>query len=246
MPAQLILVRHGESTFNAGQIFTGLLDVPLSENGARQCRVVDELLIDAGIRPDLTITTPLRRAHHTAQIIVEDLDLNQPKIDWRLAERDYGCLTGMPKRAVREQFGEQNFFCWRRTVDGRPPAASEAQIAGWDDDLMREDLGPLRVGMSESLRDVIGRVEPAWLELKQSLTAGQTVMVVAHGNSLRALCGIVGALTDDELTELNLPAASPLVFEFDDELRPIHKLGRYLDEETANARAAKVAAEGGT
>lgn len=238
---ELVLVRHGESSFNAEQRFTGLLDVPLTEHGVEQCHEAADLLFEEGIHPEHVVTTPLQRAHHTAQVIVERLGLPVATRDWRLAERDYGWLTNLPKSLVRQIFGEEAFFEWRRTLDGKPPAAPAPLVKSWGE-LAQTDLGPLRPGMSESLREVIARVRPAWLELKQEIGAGRHVLVVAHGNSLRALCALVEQLDDEQIERLNLPSGQPLVYTFVDGVPS----GRYLDPHTAHARAAAVAAEGGT
>lgn len=238
---ELILVRHGESTFNAEQRFTGLLDVPLTDHGRQQCREAAELLLDAELHPEVVITTPLRRAHETAAVIAEAMGLPAASRDWRLAERDYGWLTNLPKSLVKQIFGEEAFFDWRRTIDGKPPAAPAPLVKSWGE-LAKAELGPLRPGMSESLREVITRVGPAWAELHAQITAGRHVLVVAHGNSLRALCALVEDLTDEQIEHLNLPSGQPLVYGFADG----QVTGRYLDPHTAHARAAAVAAEGGT
>lgn len=233
----LILVRHGESTFNAEPRFTGLLDVPLTSAGLRQCDEAADLLKAAGLAPDRVITTPLRRAWQTAELMDARIGLPDPVRDWRLAERDYGVLTNMPKPEVRRTYGERAFFEWRRTVDGKPPAASPEQVASWGE-LAETPLGPLQPGMSESLREVIARVQPLWHEIQQWLAADATVLVVGHGNSLRALCAVVEDLTDAQVEQLNLPTGQPLVYQ--------GGTGRYLDPQTALRRAAEVAAEGGT
>lgn len=238
---ELILVRHGESTFNAEQRFTGLLDVPLTAHGVEQCHEAAELLIDDDLHPDIVITTPLQRAHRTAEVIVQRMGLPAPTRDWRLAERDYGWLTNLPKALVRQIFGDHAFFEWRRTIDGKPPAAHAPMVNSWGA-LAKADLGPLRPGMSESLREVIDRVRPAWAELKAQIDAGHRVLVVAHGNSLRALCALVDELTDEQIENLNLPSGQPLVYRFTGGIATSH----YLDPITAHRRAAAVAAEGGT
>jgi len=238
---ELVLVRHGESTFNAEQRFTGLLDVPLSERGIEQCQEAAKLLVGSGIRPDSVVTTPLQRAWRTADVIVECFGLPPATRDWRLAERDYGWLTNLPKALVKQIFGDEAFFEWRRTMDGKPPMAPAPLVSSWGE-LARAELGPLRPGMSESLREVIHRVRPLWCELQRQLGAGQHVVVVGHGNSLRALCALVEDLTDEHVEKLNLPTGQPLVYSFASD----PPTRRYLDPLTAHARAAEVAAEGGT
>lgn len=239
---ELVLVRHGESTFNAEQRFTGLLDVPLTAHGLEQCHEAADLLIAEEIHPDVVITTGLQRAWRTAEIIVRRLNLGPAERWWRLAERDYGWLTNLPKTLVRQMFGETAFFEWRRTIDGKPPPAPAPLVRSWGALAQTAELGPLRPGMSESLRDVIVRVGPAWQELRTQLLEGRHVLVAAHGNSLRALCALVEELSDEQIEQLNLPSGQPLVYTFND--GQVTK--RYLDPATAHARASAVAAEGGT
>ncbi len=241
VPGLLVLVRHGESQFNADQRFTGLLDVPLTEHGVEQCNEAAELLAQEGIHPDIVVTSPLQRAYRTADVIVQRLGLPAARRDWRLAERDYGWLTNLPKSLVKQIFGEPAFFDWRRTLDGKPPAAPAGLVKSWGE-LARADLGPLRPGMSESLREVIDRVRPAWLELRELIEAGNHVLVVAHGNSMRALCALIEQLDDSQVERLNLPSGQPLVYSFVGG----NPDGRFLDPHTAQLRAAAVAAEGGT
>lgn len=238
---ELVLVRHGESTFNAEQRFTGLLDVPLSPRGLQQCREAAELLIAEQIQPDRLITTPLQRAWRTAEVIAERLGLPPAVRDWRLAERDYGALTNVAKRQARQMLGEEAFFRLRRTMDGKPPPADAEQVAGWAG-LVATGLGPLRPGMSESLREVIDRIRPMWQELQPELATGHHVLLVGHGNSLRAVCALVEQLPDEQVERLNLPTGQPLVYSFGRH----GPTARYLDPHTAYRRAAVVAAEGGT
>ncbi|SYZ32337.1 2,3-bisphosphoglycerate-dependent phosphoglycerate mutase [Propionibacterium australiense] len=242
----LVLVRHGESVYNADQIFTGLLDVDLSERGVAQIGVAARLMADAGLHPRLVVASPLLRATRTAEGIQEVLCPEAAlRLDWRLAERDYGCLTGVPKHECRARWGEEAFFTWRRTLTGRPPAATEEQRAGWPTSSV--ELGPLVLGMSESLADVVERVRPFWAWLRGQLADGEgPVAVVAHGNSLRALCLLMGGVTAAEVERLNIPAAQPLVFETDEHGDPLDRAGSYLDPATAQVEAARVAAEGGT
>lgn len=242
----LALVRHGESVYNADQIFTGLLDVDLSERGVTQIGVAARLMADAGLRPRLLVSSPLLRAARTAEgiraALCPEAALHR---DWRLAERDYGCLTGVPKHECRERWGEEAFFTWRRTLTGKPPAATDEQRAAWR--AGAAELGPLVLGMSESLADVADRVRPFWTQLRERLAAASgPIAVIAHGNSLRALCLLMCELTAAEVERLNIPAAQPLVFQTDECGDPLDRSGVYLDPDTAMAEAAKVAAEGGT
>lgn len=238
----LLLLRHGESIFNAQQVFTGLLDVDLSDHGRQQLAAAAHLIGQTGLRPRLVVTSPLRRATETAEALCTKLELPSPHVVWRLAERDYGCLTGLSKAECRRRYGEEAFFTWRRTIDGKPPAATPEQVASWGP-LAAKDVGPLTPGMSESLREVIARVEPFWRDLRGALHHAD-ILVVGHGNSLRALCTLIDELSDEEVEQLNIPAGHPLRYEFAPDGRVVFR--GYLDPVTAHADAVKVAAEGGT
>ncbi len=223
----VVLLRHGESTFNASQVFTGLLDAGLTDAGAAQLAVAAGLCRAAGILPTVVLTSPMRRALRTTELFCEGLGLPpaHAAVTWRLCERDYGCLTGMAKADARETYGEDAFFTWRRTIDGRP----------------------IVPGSGEALADVIERGRPLWEDVLAPHLArtGETVVVIAHGNSLRALCHLVFGLGEAETENLNIPAGHPLVFTLEGGV-PAPRLGRYLDEASAHRAADAVAAEGGT
>jgi 2,3-bisphosphoglycerate-dependent phosphoglycerate mutase len=259
-PGRLVLLRHGESTANADGSFTGLRDVDLSERGVRQSDAAAALLAAEGIRPDAVFTSQMRRARHTVERVLADLqDLEAPVfVTWRLNERDYGVLTGMPKREVRERYGADLFHTWRRTLDGKPPPMPREERGAFhfvphgevdelegvqvDDD----GAGPAAPGDGESLHDVVLRVRPLWTgPLLGRLGKGETVLVIAHGNSLRALCSIVDDLSDEELEELNLPTAEPIVYDVSDG-RASPRGGRYLDPDRGVLSAIRIAFEGGT
>lgn len=246
----MVLLRHGESEFNAAQVFTGLLDASLTPEGIAQVGIAARLIKEAGLHPDLLVTSPMLRAHQTIDALTHLLPLEHLRAietvtTWRLAERDYGCLTGLSKAECRRRYGEEAFFTWRRTMHGRPPAASAAQRATWVDPPPLRDSGPLVAGDGESLADVVDRVLPVWQETLQPAAAGGgTVLVVAHGNTLRALAAAVGRYTDREVEDLNIPAGHPLVVEVAPDGTP--SPGRYLDGVAARLAAAAVAAEGGT
>lgn len=244
----LVLLRHGESTYNATSTFTGLLDVGLTRDGERQVAIAANLMRAEGILPDLVINSPMRRAHRTTELLLGHLGVDVPvETTWRLAERDYGCLTGVSKAEAVARYGEAAFFRWRRTLHGRPPAASAEQRATWVDPPPLTDLGPLVAGAGESLHDVVVRVRPLWEEeLRERLTDGATVAVVAHGNTLRALIAVIDALTDPEIEDLNIPAGHPLTYDVDHLGHARPRGGRYLDDAAAAVAAARVAAEGGT
>ncbi len=249
----LVLVRHGESTANAEGTFTGSRDVDLSERGVEQSHDAAALLAAEGIVPDVVITSRMRRARHTAATMLKDLeDVAAPVLaTWRLNERDYGLLMGMPKAEVRERFGQERFHSWRRTLHGTPPPLPAAQQAGLelvplDDDPADPQNGGFP-GKGESLHDVVLRVKPLWEgRLLEHLSAGETVLVVAHGNSLRALSAIIDGLDDTELEELNLPTAQPIVYEVDPKGVAVPRGGRYLDPDTAVLQAIRILFEGGT
>ncbi len=244
----LLLLRHGESVFNASKTFTGLLDVGLTPAGERQVGVAARLIREAGLHPDLVLRSPMRRAIRTADLLLDALGLDGVPLaaSWRLSERDYGCLTGVSKSDARARHGQEAFFTWRRTMHGRPPAASADQVASWREPAPLAEAGPLRPGMGESLHDVVERVAPLWDELRERLARGDSVFVVSHGNTLRALCAVMTGLTDEETEHLNIPAGHPLVFRVDAAGRVHPRAGTYLDHDAASAAAERVAAEGGT
>ena len=256
MPAagdpRLVLLRHGESVLNAGGVFTGLLDVRLTPAGEEQVGVAARLLAERGLRPGLIVTPPMLRALRTPELLLAGLaardavDADVPRVvTWRLCERDYGALTGLAKADARALLGEHDFFALRRTIDGRPPPASAQQRAAWPATPVA-DRGPLMPGAGESLADVIGRVTPVWTgTIRPALASGTLVVVVAHGNSLRALASTMEQLTAEETERLNIPAGHPLAYGFDG-ARPTPPGGRYLDARAGLIAAERVAAEGGT
>lgn len=249
----LILVRHGESTANAEGSFTGLRDVDLSPVGVRQSHQAAALLQAEGLKPDAVYTSMMRRARHTAEIMLTDLaDVDAPVVgSWRLNERDYGLLMGMPKADVRETYGQENFHVWRRTLHGTPPpmpVEQRAELGLVAVDENPEDPQPAgSPGEGESLHDVVLRVRPLWEgPILGRLRNGQIVLVVAHGNSLRALTSIIEVLDDEDLEHLNLPTAQPIIYRVAADGSVSPKGGRYLDPDTAVLAAIRIAFEGGT
>jgi len=240
-----MLLRHGETTYNAAQVFTGLLDAPLAASGEDQVEVAADLIRSAGLYADVLWQSTMLRAARTTELLLGHLGQDvEVRSTWRLVERAYGCLTDVAKHDARERHGEEAFFTWRRTMHGRPPAASPEQVASWVDPAPVAARGPLDARVGESLADVVTRVEPWWREeLAPALQAGRTVFLVAHGNTLRALARLVAGMTDEQVERLNIPAGHPLVVRWAD-----GQLGeaRYLDPDTAHVAAALVAAEGGT
>lgn len=246
---RLLLLRHGESTANADGLFTGALDVPLTPGGTRESLGAAESIVAAGIGVDVIFTSPLGRARDTATLAAPLLDIDPEDVqdDWRLTERSYGALTGRSKAEVLRRYGAERFFHWRRSMDGMPPRMSEGLHHRLAAQAPFRGLPPEAVPYTESLRDVIIRADAFLRDAVFPLVRSvQTVLIVAHGNSLRAVCAVLDALTDDEVSALNIPTGHPLVYELGPELVPLLRGGRYLDEESALAAAADVAAQGGT
>lgn len=243
----LVLLRHGESVYNAAHVFTGLLDVRLSGRGEEQARAAGSLLRAEGLVPDRIWTSPMRRSTATTDLLRDAAGLDGVPVTatWRLAERDYGSLTGVPKAEARERYGPQGYITVRRTLDGVPSPATPGQAAAWTEQPYTEEGSGLpHPGAGETLRDVVDRVTPVWVEVRELVTTGRTVLVVAHGNSLRALCAVVDDLSAREVQDLNIPPAQPLVYRWTpDGLIP--RGGRYLDH-AAHRAAARIALEGGT
>ncbi|WP_337007349.1 MULTISPECIES: 2,3-bisphosphoglycerate-dependent phosphoglycerate mutase [unclassified Microbacterium] len=242
MGGTLILVRHGESQANAVGLFTGLLDVPLTATGNAEAREAAALITAAQLRPSVWFCSPLRRATQTSEIM---RTLLQPgpsyvEVDWRLAERNYGALTGKRKADVLAEYGEEKFLAWRRSVHMAPPPMTKAQFAELGD-------APEWLGLTESLAAVITRVGILWRErIEPAVQHGGDVLVVAHGNSLRALCTVLDRLDEEEIQELNIPTGHPLVYRIGDDGRPLERGGVYLDPEAATLAAATIAHQGGT
>lgn len=241
----LILLRHGQSDWNEKNLFTGWVDVRLTEKGRAEAARGGELLKHAGILPDVLYTSVLSRAIQTANLALDSADrLWIPvKRSWRLNERHYGALQGKDKAQTLAEFGEEKFMEWRRSFDTPPPVlpndsewsqANDPRYVGIDGEIPQ----------TECLKDVIDRMIPYWAsDITKDLAAGKTVLVTAHGNSLRALVKHLDGISDEDIAELNIPTGIPLVYELDENFKPI-KPGAYLDPEAAAAGAAAVAAQG--
>jgi len=242
----LVLLRHGESEWNAKNLFTGWVDVPLNDKGRAEGVRAGELMRDAGLEPDVVHTSLLRRAINTAATALDVVDRHWIPVrrSWRLNERHYGALQGKNKKETLEQYGEEQFMLWRRSFDVPPPPLdddSEWSQAGLP---QYADLGD-ELPRTECLKDVIARFLPYWESaIVPDLRAGRTVLVAAHGNSLRALVKHLDSIGDEDIAGLNIPTGMPLVYELDDELRPTVAGGRYLDPDAAAAAAAAVANQG--
>jgi 2,3-bisphosphoglycerate-dependent phosphoglycerate mutase len=247
MTATLVLLRHGESTWNAAGKFTGWVDVGLSQDGEAEARRGGELLADAGLLPDVCHTSVLRRAIRTAEIALEACDRAWVPVrrSWRLNERHYGALTGKDKAAVRERYGDEQFMAWRRSYDEPPPPAepgSEGDAAG---DPRYAELPPELVPRTECLADVVVRMLPYWYDvIVPDLRSGRAVLVAAHGNSLRALVKHLDGISDADIPGLDIPTGIPCRYDLDGDLRPVTPGGVYLDPQAAAAAAEKVRTQG--
>jgi 2,3-bisphosphoglycerate-dependent phosphoglycerate mutase len=241
----LILLRHGNSDWNQKNLFTGWVDVRLSEQGENEARRAGELLLEAGIMPDVLYTSLLTRAIQTANFALDKADrLWIPvKRSWRLNERHYGALQGKDKAQTLAEYGSEQFQIWRRSFDVPPPPIDENDQYSQAGDERYVGIDG-EVPATECLKDVIDRMLPYWeSDITVDLAAGKKVLVTAHGNSLRALVKHLDGISDDDIAELNIPTGIPLVYELDENFRPLGP-GRYLDPEAASAGAAAVAAQG--
>jgi 2,3-bisphosphoglycerate-dependent phosphoglycerate mutase len=239
----LVLLRHGESVWNQKNLFTGWIDVDLSEKGVKEAIRGGELLRSSAVLPDVVHTSVLLRAIRTATISLEAAGRAWIGVQrsWRLNERHYGGLQGLNKAETREKFGEAQFMLWRRSYDVRPPDISAGQESGVDE--RYAELAPDLVPRSECLKDVVARMLPYWYDaIVPDLRAGRTVLVAAHGNSLRALVKHLDRVSDTDIVELNIPTGIPLVYSLDANMVPTESA--YLDPDAAVAAAAAVAAQG--
>lgn len=241
----LVLLRHGNSDWNQKNLFTGWVDVRLSEQGVTEAKRAGELLSESGIAPTVLYTSVLTRAIQTANLALDVADRAwiPVKRSWRLNERHYGALQGLDKAETLEKFGPEKFMEWRRSFDVPPPVLDDdAEYSQVHDERYRGIDGD--IPRTESLKLVIDRMLPYWeSDITKDLAAGHTVLVTAHGNSLRALVKHLDHISDDEIAELNVPTGIPLVYELDDSFAPTGP-GRYLDPEAAAAGAAAVANQG--
>jgi len=245
--ATLVLIRHGESVWNSEGLFTGWVDVGLSAKGVDEAVNSGRLLDEAGLRPDVVHTSVLARAIQTAHLALEAADLLWLPVrrSWRLNERHYGALQGKNKAQTRERYGEEQFMLWRRSYDVPPPPIDDADQYSQASDpryaLLPPDLRP----RTECLRDVVARMLPYWYDaIVPDLAAGRTVLVVAHGNSLRALVKHLDEIGDEEIAALDIPTGMPLVYELDASFAPVTRGGRYLDPQAAAEGAAAVKNQG--
>jgi 2,3-bisphosphoglycerate-dependent phosphoglycerate mutase len=243
---KLILLRHGQSDWNEKNLFTGWVDVPLTEQGRKEAERGGELLAEVGLLPDVLYTSRLKRAIVTANIALEAADRSwiDVKRNWRLNERHYGALQGKDKAQIREEFGDDQFMLWRRSYDTPPPALDDASEWSQANDPRYADLGA-DVPRTECLKDVLERFLPYWeSDISVDVKAGKTVLVAAHGNSLRALVKHLDGISDEDIAALNIPTGIPLVYELDENLKPVKAGGTYLDADAAAAAIEAVANQG--
>jgi 2,3-bisphosphoglycerate-dependent phosphoglycerate mutase len=243
----LVLLRHGESTWNAEGRFTGWVDVGLSEGGAAEARAGGRMLRDAGLRPDIVHTSVLTRAIQTANLSLEEAGLLWLPVtrSWRLNERHYGALQGKNKAQTRQEFGDEQFMLWRRSYDVPPPPIPDDDPLSQAGDARYAHLPPELLPRSECLKDVLHRMLPYWYDaIVPGLAAGRMVLVAAHGNSLRALVKHLDGIGDAEIAGLNIPTGIPLVYELDGSFRPKVPGGSYLDPAAAAASAEAVRNQG--
>lgn len=244
MTYTLVLIRHGQSEWNAKNLFTGWVDVPLSELGQKEATRGGELMKAEGVLPDVVHTSLQRRAIATANLALDAADRHWIPVrrSWRLNERHYGALQGKNKKEIRDEYGEEKFMEWRRSFDTPPPPIE----AGSE---FSQDADPRYAGepipATECLKDVLARMLPYFEEaVVPDLKAGKTVLIAAHGNSLRGIVKHLDGISDEDISGLNIPTGIPLVYELDENLQPIKKGGTYLDPEAAKAAIQAVANQG--
>lgn len=243
----LILVRHGESEWNQKNLFTGWVDVDLNEQGIKEAIRAGELIKNSGLMPDSLHTSVLRRAIRTAELALASADLMWLPVSrsWRLNERHYGALQGLNKTETLEKFGEEQFMLWRRSFDVPPPPIDPKNQFAQNADVRYRELPSEVIPLTECLKDVVNRMLPYWYDkVVPELRQGKQVLIVAHGNSLRALIKHLDNISDEAIAALNLPTGIPLHYQLDEDLKPINSGGSYLDPIAAKAAIEKVANQG--
>ena len=246
MAYKLILLRHGESTWNAKNLFTGWVDVDLSEKGVVEAARAGQLLKEANLLPDVLHTSLLKRAINTADIALSNCGKTGVPTDrsWRLNERHYGALQGKDKAATLKEYGQVQFALWRRSFDVPPPAIADDDQYSQKNDPRYADLGDL-LPRTECLKDVVIRAVPYLNdEIFTDLKAGKVVLITAHGNSIRAIVKYLDGISDTDIAGVNIPTGIPLLYELDNNFKPLKKGGEYLDPIAAKAAIEAVANQG--
>ena len=246
MTIKLILLRHGESEWNAKNLFTGWVDVHLSASGQTEAKRGGALLAERGLLPDVVHTSLLRRAIHTSQLALDACDRHWIPVSrsWRLNERHYGALQGKDKKETLAAYGEEQFKLWRRSFDVPPPPIDDSSEFSQAKDPRYVGLGS-HLPKTECLKDVVTRMLPYWHEnIAPDLLSGKTVLVTAHGNSLRALVKHLDGISDADIAGLNIPTGIPLYYELGSDLKPLKSGGEYLDPAAAADAIAAVANQG--
>ena len=243
---KLVLIRHGESTWNLENRFTGWTDVPLTDTGIAQAQNAGRLLKADGYELDLAYTSVLKRATHTLWHCLDQMDRTWLPVQhsWRLNERHYGALQGLNKAETAKQYGDDQVLVWRRSYDTPPPALEATDARSERSDIRYAGLPAEQIPLTECLKDTVARVLPFWNDtVAPAITSGKRVVIAAHGNSIRALVKYLDNISDDDIVGLNIPNGIPLVYELDAQLKPLRHY--YLgDAEAAAAAAAAVAAQG--
>jgi 2,3-bisphosphoglycerate-dependent phosphoglycerate mutase len=243
MAYTLILLRHGHSDWNAKNLFTGWVDVDLNDQGREEAVNGGKLLKDKGVLPTVVHTSVLRRAITTANLALDAADRHWIPVrrDWRLNERHYGALQGLDKAATRDKYGDEQFMLWRRSFDTPPPPI---ELGSEYDQTGDPRYAGIEVPRTECLKDVIERFMPYWEgPIQADLRAGETVLITAHGNSLRGLVKHLDGISDEDIAALNIPTGQPLVYTLGDDFMPTEP-AQYLDPEAAAEAAAAVANQG--
>jgi 2,3-bisphosphoglycerate-dependent phosphoglycerate mutase len=243
---KIVLMRHGESTWNLENRFTGWTDVDLTEKGMAEARHAGKLLKEAGLSFDLAYTSVLKRAIRTLWITLDEMDLMwlPVKNDWRLNERHYGALQGLDKAETAAKYGDQQVLIWRRSYDTPPNPLDPNDPRASFDDPRYAGLAREQIPLTECLKDTVARVMPAWdEEIAPAIRAGQRIIISAHGNSLRALIKMLDGISDADIVGLNVPNGQPLVYELDADLKPLRSY--YLGDADAIAAATAAVANQG-
>ena len=243
---KLVLIRHGESTWNLENRFTGWTDVDLTDTGIAQAKNAGRLLKAEGYEFDIAYTSVLKRATRTLWHTLDEMDRTWLPVvhSWRLNERHYGALQGLNKADMAKQYGDEQVLVWRRSYDTPPPALEATDPRSERSDIRYSQLSPEQIPLTECLKDTVARVLPFWNDtMAPAIRSGQRVVVAAHGNSIRALVKYLDNISDGDIVGLNIPNGIPLVYELDDNLKPIRHY--YLgDAEAAAKAAAAVASQG--